>query len=141
MIFKAPSNIRHSVVLWFYDHGLAHPAHPDFWKPAEIGDIQGCLPGSAAELQSFPHSFTTCCSSWLTLPGALHGSPCRADPAAGCCRVRSGAAEVQGSPGLAPPELQLTPWILEGGLSSLVLTSKIRLYQCHLCVNKQIRCF
>lgn len=39
------------------------------------------------------------------------------------------------------PGLRLTPWFGKVGLASLVLTSKIRLYQCHLYVSKQIKCF
>lgn len=39
------------------------------------------------------------------------------------------------------PGLRLTPWFGKVGSASLVLTSKIRLYQCHLYVSKQIKCF
>lgn len=57
-------------------------------------------------------------------------------PGTPCARL----GEVWGRSG-TPPGLQLTLWSGKVGLASLVLTSKIRLYQCHLYVSKQIKCF
>lgn len=119
----------------------------------------GVLPPGARLLEGFqpapghlfkPDAFSD--ESPLTLPFVLHlpvevGWPHAPESALFLGRPR-------GAPGTPVPisekfgdapacslGLRLTLWFGKVGLASLVLTSKIRLYQCHLYVSKQIKCF